>query len=132
TLQRRTRDDRDTPCVMHRETDIDRARVAVTDEQPAREGELGEPISGGAEARLPTLEAARVVGHDADVGELGQPLRAFGVRHLTIAADRTPRVVSECDMVWRADVLKSLAHFQVSSNVACTARLSHVATCSSS
>lgn len=135
-LQRGTGDDRDAPGVVHREADVDRARVAVSDEQAAREGELGESVSGGREARLPTLKAARVVGRHSEFGELLEPRASVVVADLAVGDFRGgPRVVSEAKMVWdlAADrISQDLPHRQVSSKVACTARLSQVATCSSS
>src|SRR5690606_6641775 len=98
-LQRGTGDERDAPGVMHREADVDRARVAVSDEQAAREGELGESVSGSGEARLPTIEAARVVGRHSEFGELLEPRASVVVADLAVGDLRGgPRVVSEAKM----------------------------------
>ncbi len=109
-LERRARDHRNTPGVMNREAHVGCARVAMSDEQPARERKLEDAITWREKAVLPALESLGIVGRHGHGRDVREPLCSLVVGYLAVVADGRPRVISKSHVLRRSNRSKNVAH----------------------
>ena len=109
-LDRGTWNHRHAPGAVHGEADIRCARIAMADEEPARQGEVEHAVTHCLTARLPPLEGARVIGRNGKSREFREPVCPLAVRDFAPGPDRCPGLVGQTQVFRCSELAQRLTH----------------------